>query len=344
MTVGAIPLGPLPGLTAEPTPRGGVVLEPGRNYTTRGGARVIDYEPMARNPALSRRYYFYLMAPAIVVLAAISLYPFFWLVWMSLHNVEVGGSDEWVGFANFTRLFTRDAKFANGWFLLLQYSAVCLLIEVTLGVLLAVILNRSRYEKALVTLFLMPMMMAPAVAGLVWYYLYNSTFGWYHWLFQSAGILGGTSILGSASTALWGIVLVDVWQWTPLITLITLAGLKRVPRDQLEANMVDGAGEVRNFFAITLPNLYPFLLIAILLRFMDNFRFIDAILILTGGGPADATNILPVYLFDVSFQYFKLGRGAAIALTLLVVTIILGMILVRVFESPASRQSGRTEA
>ena len=76
---------------------------------------------------------------------------------------------------------------------------------------------------------------------------------------------------------------------------------------------------------------------------MDNFRFIDAILILTGGGPADATNILPVYLFDVSFQYFKLGRGAAIALTLLVVTIVLGMLLVRVFESPAGRQAGRTE-
>ena len=92
---------------------------------------------------------------------------------------------------------------------------------------------------------------------------------------QSAGILGETSILGSADTAMSGIVLVDVWQWTPLITLITLAGLKRVPRDQLEANMVDGAGELRNFFSITLPNLYPFLLIAILLRFMDNFRFID---------------------------------------------------------------------
>jgi multiple sugar transport system permease protein len=118
-----------------------------------------------------------------------------------------------------------------------------------------------------------------------------------------------------------------------------LAGLKRVPQDQLEANMVDGAGPVRNFVAIALPNLYPFLLIAILLRFMDNFRFIDAILILTGGGPADATNILPVYLFDVSFQYFKLGRGAAIAFTLLVVTIILGMLLVKVFEDPRQKQA-----
>ena len=334
-TLGAIPAGQVP--TGDAAPARGP-------YTAREGARVVESAPPTLNPPQHRRYYLYLMLPAIFVLAAISIYPFFWLVWMSLHNVDVGAaSDTFVGLKNFERL-TRDDKFLGGWVLLLKYSAMCLTIEVALGVLLAVLLNRSRHEKVLVTVFLMPMMMAPVIAGLVWYYLYNSTFGWFHWLMQSVGILGETSILGSPDTALLGIVIVDVWQWTPLVTLIVLAGLKRVPRDQLEAHMVDGAGELRNFVAITLPNLYPFLLIAILLRFMDNFRFIDAILILTGGGPASATNILPVYLFDVSFQYFKLGRGAAIALTLLVVTIILGMILVRVFQNPAGRQAGRTEA
>jgi multiple sugar transport system permease protein len=303
----------------------------------RDGVRIIDYTPPALNPTPSRTYYLYLMLPAIIVLACITIYPFFWLIWMSLHDVDVGAaSDKWNDFRNWTRL-ARDRKFHDGWWLLAQYSLMCMTLQVGLGVLLAVILNRSRYEKILVTVFLMPMMMAPVVAGLVWYYLYNSTFGWYHWLMQSAGILGERSILGDPSTAMLGIVIVDTWQWTPLITLIVLAGLKRVPRDQLEANMVDGAGEIRNFFQITLPNIYPFLLIAILLRFMDNFRFIDHILVLTGGGPADSTKILPTYLFDVSFQFFKLGRGAAIALTLLAVTIILGLILVRVFDSPTAQ-------
>ncbi|HEX2529283.1 MAG TPA: sugar ABC transporter permease [Geminicoccus sp.] len=315
-------------------------------FVTRNGVTVLEGEPAIRNREPVRRHYLYMMLPAIIVLAAISLYPFFWLLWMSLHDVDVGaggGADKWMGLRNFERLFTRDAKFSNGWLLLIQYSAMCLFFEVLIGVLLAVLLNRSRYEKVLVTIFLMPMMVAPAIAGLVWYYLYNSTFGWYHWFMRSVGILGETSILGSPSTAMIGLVLVDIWQWTPLITLITLAGLKRVPRDQLEANMVDGAGEFRNFFQVVLPNLYPFLLIGILLRFMDNFRFIDSVLILTGGGPADATKILPVYLFEVSFQFFKLGRGAAIALTLLVVTIILGMILVKIFDAPAARNVGRTE-
>lgn len=310
-----------------------------RLETYAGGARTVEHTPSDRNPVQSKNYYWLLMSPAISVLAAITIYPFFWLIWMSVHNVGANGTEEFVWFKNFERAVIHDDKYWAGWVLLLSYSAVCMAFEVSIGVLLAVLLNSSRYEKILVTIFLMPMMMAPVVAGLVWYYLFNSTFGWYHWLFQSLGLLGDTSILGSPDTAMAGIVIVDVWQWTPLVTLITLAGMKRVPRDQLEANMVDGAGDFRNFMSVTLPNLYPFLLIAILLRFMDNFRFIDVILTLTGGGPADATNVLPVYLFDVSFHYFKLGRGAAIALTLLLVTIVLGKILVRVFDQPAARRS-----
>ncbi len=291
---------------------------------------MVAAEPKSVNPAASKRYYFLLMAPAILVLAFISIYPFFWMIYMSLHEVDIGKA-EWNNFANFTRLLD-DTRFLSGWWLLFQYSLMCLTLQLIIGVFLAVALNGSRFEKVLVTTLLMPMMMAPLVAGMVWYFLYNGTFGWYHWLLQSVGILGPKSLLASSSTAMIGIVLVDVWQWTPLITLITLAGLKRVPQDQLEANMVDGASPLRNFLSVTLPNLYPVLLIAIMLRFMDNFRFIDSALVLTGGGPGNATKILPIYLFEVSFKFFKLGRGAAIALILLIVTIILGMLLVRIFD------------
>jgi multiple sugar transport system permease protein len=304
------------------------------------GVRVIDYTPSQFNEPRAQRYYLYMMLPALILLAAISIYPFFWMIYMSLHEVQLAPNkpDVWVGLKNFEKLLT-DGKYLNGWWVLIRYSLYCMFIETLLGVFVAVVLNNRRFEKPLVTLFLMPMMMAPVITGLVWYYLYNSTFGWYHWLLQSAGILGATSLLGSADTAMIGIIAVDVWQWTPLITLITLAGLKRVPQDQLEANMVDGASQIRNFFAITLPNLYPVLLIAVMLRFMDNFRFIDSVLALTGGGPGNATKILPVYLFEVSFKFFKLGRGAAIALTLLVVTIVLGMILVRVFDRQQPRKA-----
>lgn len=300
-------------------------------YAAQAAAQV----PGARNAVPKSRFLFLLMAPAILILAAISLYPFFWLLYMSAMDVGVSAaSSHFAGFGNYLRLL-HDDNYKQGWLLLLKYSAVCMFFEVGIGIMLALILNGNRYEKYLVTILLMPMMVSPAIAGLLWYYLYNATFGWYHWILESVGILGNGSILASPDTALYGIALVDIWQWTPLITLITLAGLKRVPNDQLEANLVDGAGSIRNFVDVMLPNIYPFLMIGIMLRFMDNFRFIDTILVLTGGGPGDSTKILPVYLFDVSFQYFKLGRGAAIAVTLLIVTIIFGKLLVKVFDNSA---------
>lgn len=306
---------------------------------TEWGYRTIPHPPKALNTKPSRRFYFVLMMPAIIVLAAITIYPFLWLIYMSLFRISNSPRtpDRWVGLDNYIRLIYDD-KYIESWLRLLEYSATCLTIEITLGVFIAVIINNSRFEKLWVTIFLMPMMVSPVVAGLLYYYLYNGTFGWYHWLFESLGLLGETSILASAETAMIGIVLVDIWQWTPLIILITLAGLKRVPQDQQEASLVDGSSRFQNFWSVTLPNIYPFLLIAILLRFMDNFRFIDAILALTGGGPADATKLLPVYLYDVSFSFFRLGRGAAIAFTLLLVTIILGMILVKLLDDPAKKK------
>lgn len=328
-------------LLVDPSPG---ALEPTKPYSDipEFGYWRVPRPPEQFNEKPSRRFYFWLMAPAVAILASITIYPFFWLIYMSLHKVRLAaGMDRWNNFRNYINL-VHDEKFINGWVLLAKYSAACMASEILLGVFIAVILNRTRFEKLLVTIFLMPMMMAPVIAGMVWYYLYNGTFGWYHWLFQSLGLFGETSILGSPDTAMLGIVIVDVWQWTPLIILIVLAGLKRVPLDQLEANMVDGAGPFKNFFSVTLPNLYPTLLIAILLRFMDNFRFIDAILVLTGGGPGDATKILPTYLFDVSFVFFKLGRGAAIAFSLLVVTIILGLCLVRVFQKPVGPSNDQT--
>jgi len=302
------------------------------------GVRRIDHTPQDFNNQPARYYLMWLLLPAIILLAGISLYPFVWLIYMSLHEVQLapGKSDLWAGFDNFSRLFN-DKNFARGWLTLFKYSALCLSVEITLGVLVAVILNNSRLEKLFITIFLMPMMMAPVVAGFLYMFLYNGTFGWYFWLLRSLGVLDGGSILGNKFWAMFGVVATDVWQWTPLIALITLAGLKRVPQEQLEANMVDGAGPVRNFFSVALPNLYPFLLIAILLRFMDNFRFIDTILIMTGGGPANATKILPTYLFDVSFKFFELGRGAAIAFTLLLLTILLGLALTKIFEDPTRK-------
>ena len=285
-----------------------------------------------------------LLLPAIILLALLSIYPLVWLIYMSFQAVGLapGAPNEFVGLDNWQRMFG-DSQYWAGWGILAKYSGVSMVLEVGLGTLLAILLNRSRHEKLLITLLLMPMMMAPVVAGLLWQYLYNGTFGWYFWTLRSLGLLDGGTILGSSEHALWAIVAVDVWEWTPLVALIVLSGLKLVPQDQLEASWMDGAGPVKSFFQVALPSIKGSLMIAILLRFMDNIRIIDHFIALTGGGPANSTKILPLYLYEQSFSFFELGYGASIALTLLLVTILFGKLVVGRLQEQEFKPAQRDE-
>jgi multiple sugar transport system permease protein len=298
------------------------------------------------NKPQPRKYLAPLLLPAVILLALLSIYPFVWLIYMSFHAVGLapGAPNQFVGFDNWSRMFT-DSAYWHGWVVLAKYSVVSMVLEVGLGTLLAILLNRSKREKLLITLLLMPMMVAPVVAGMLWQYLYNGTFGWYFWVLRSLGLLSGGTILGSSDTALWAIVAVDVWEWTPLIALIVLSGLKLVPQDQLEASWVDGAGPVRSFFQVALPSIKGSLMIAILLRFMDNIRIIDHFIALTGptGGPANSTKVLPTYLYEQSFSFFELGYGASIALTLLLVTILVGKLVVNRFEEREGKPAKKDE-
>lgn len=296
------------------------------------------------NKPRPRRYLAPLLLPAIILLALLSIYPLVWLIYMSFHAVGLapGAPNEPVGWDNWQRMFG-DSQYWASWRVLGKYSAVSMLLEVGLGTLLAIVLNRSKHEKLLITLLLMPMMMAPVVAGLLWQYLYNGTFGWYFWTLRSLGLLEGGTILGSSEHALWAIVAVDVWEWTPLVALIVLSGLKLVPQDQLEASWMDGAGPVKSFFQVALPSIKGSLMIAILLRFMDNIRIIDHFIALTGGGPANSTKVLPLYLYEQSFSFFELGYGASIALTLLLVTILFGKLVVNRFEERESKPAHKDE-
>jgi multiple sugar transport system permease protein len=286
-------------------------------------------------------FHFWLMTPTIIVLAVITIYPFFWMIWMSLHETAMnpGETDVWVGLTNYIRLID-DETFLNGAKLLIWYFLICLTTEVLLGTGVALLINGRKWENFLVIVCIMPMMVAPVVVGYLWHFLYNVSFGWYFWLLKSIGILSSDTILANAkpwllpflpSTAFFAVVAADVWEWTPLIILIVLAGLKAVPQDQLEAARVDGAGPLRIFCEVTLPNIKPVLLIALIVRFMDNVRYIDLIMVVTRGGPAETTKILPFYLYDICFRYFEFGRGASVGFLLLLFTIIVSMLCINVF-------------
>lgn len=279
-------------------------------------------------------FYAWVMMPAIILLALITLYPFFWMIVMSLFKVSTrpGIPNEFIGFANYAALF-KDEIFLHGWGIQARYVGIALSLEFFLGFALALFLNNlTRNANVVTTLILIPMMIAPVAVGFLYLYLFNSSFGWYYWILRSIGMLKGGSILGDMSWALRAIIIADVWEWTPFMALVLLAGLKKVPLDQLEAAKCDGASPFRRFFDVVLPNMTSVIVIGVLIRFMDIMRYIDKIFVMTTGGPAGATKTVSYYLFDVAFRFFDLGRGAAQGFLLLLVTIIIAQIFVNVMK------------
>jgi multiple sugar transport system permease protein len=276
-------------------------------------------------------WYLWWLAPAFIILAAITLYPFFWVIYMSFMKIQLapGAPNLFVGGKNWVDMWL-DPSVRQGWGLLAQYVGVCMVLEMGLGISIALLINKMKWYGFLSTVFLIPMMVAPVVVGHLFNLLLNSSYGLYAWLLETFNIYAKGSLISNPNTALWAIIAMDTWEWTPLIILISSAGLKSVPTDTVEAAQVDGSNQIQVFFNVTLPYMTPALVIAFLLRFMDNMRFIDLILITTKGGPADATKTLPMYLFLRTFRQFNIGSGAAIGFTLLVVIIILALIATNV--------------
>ena len=178
---------------------------------------------------------------------------------------------------------------------------------------------------------LLPMFMAPVIVGLLGRFLTDSTYGLYAWFLRETGIYTG-DILGSTTSAFLAVTLMDVWEWTPLIALIVLAGLTSVPKPVLEAAAMDGAGYFKRLRYIVLPMIAGVLIVALLIRSMDAIRYFDIITNTTNGGPADATKIVPIRLYETAFRFFDLGYAAAIGLSMLVVTIIMANVFLGILK------------
>ena len=267
-----------------------------------------------------------MMLPALVILAAISILPLIYIIWMSLNDVTLlGGSgvgSEWVGLGNWGTMAT-DPGVWSGWGTMILYFVATVGLEVVLGVAIALLVHEVVWGKNLaLSLILIPMFIAPVIVGLLGRFLVNPTYGLYSWILEESGIYAG-NILGRDVTAFVAVVLMDVWQWTPLIALIALAGLVSVQPQVLEAAKVDGAGYWTRLWYIVLPSISGIILVALLIRSMDALRYFDIIWQVTGGGPANATKIIPMRLYEVAFRFLELGYAAAIGLVMLAISILI---------------------
>jgi multiple sugar transport system permease protein len=274
-----------------------------------------------------------MLAPALAVLAAVSIFPFIYIILMSLSRVGlIGGiSLEWAGLDNWTRLFSDGAVWGS-WVRSVVFFVLTVGLEMTLGVTMALAINEIVRGRSLLTsLMLLPMFMAPVIVGLLGRFLTDSTYGLYSWILRETGIYSG-DILGSPTSAFLAVTLMDVWEWTPLIALIVLAGLTSVPKPVLEAAAMDGAGYFKRLRYIVLPMISGVMIVALLIRSMDAIRYFDIITNTTNGGPADATKIVPIRLYETAFRFFDLGYAAAIGISMLVVTIIMANVFLGILK------------
>jgi len=266
--------------------------------------------------------------PAVLILLAITVYPLLYPLRLTVSSLELTVSPKihFVGLQNFSNILFRDPRFWNA----MKNTGILVVAGVSLqliiGTVLALLLNRlGRARTWLVSLFLIPVMIAPVVAGFQFRMIYNDQFGPLNYIIQvlSRGHLRGYAWIADPSVALFSIMLTDVWQWTPFMLLIMLAGLQSVPVEFYEAAEVDGASGWQMFWRITLPLLLPVIIIGILVRFMDTFKLFDVVYQLTGGGPGSVTETIAFYTYLQGFKFFSLGYTAAMAfIQLVVITIV----------------------
>jgi len=275
---------------------------------------------------------FWMLLPAVIVLLAITIYPTLYMLYMS--SIEYSTLPQvpsrFIGLENWRAMFL-DRAVWDSWAKTVIYFFSGLVLQLFLGTLIALLIERTPIlQDFLATALLSPMFLAPVLVGLLWRFLLHDSYGVYAYLLREIGILGKTSLFGNIRTAMPTVILMDTWEWTPLIMIVVLSGLRALPSDIVEAAEVDGASYFQQLRYITLPLLKPIFVVALLVRSMDLLRFIDHLMVTTAGGPADATKILAIRIYENAFRFYKLGYASTLAITLLIVIIILGRMFINV--------------
>lgn len=272
-----------------------------------------------------------LLLPSIIILAVLSIIPLVAMVYLSFHEVNFTPVEEqiFIGLQNYSEM-AGDGSFWNAWKVTVIYVGGSLSLQLGLGILVSVMLHRVfAGENLFTSIIIMPMMIAPVVVGLIWQFLLDPSFGLYTYLLNQVGLFIDQPVLGDSTSAMAAVILMDTWQWTPLIVLIVLARLKSIPEHLYEAARVDGATGLTQFRYVTLPLLKPAIAIALLLRSMDLMRYFAKVFITTGGGPSSSTKIVGLYVYEQALRFFNLGYGSATGIVLLIVTILMGFAFVK---------------
>ena len=282
------------------------------------------------------------IAPTIILLLAINIFPLIWTIYLSLTNYRANRPNaelKFVGTEHYEKILTNPDIWAA-----MQSTAHfvvwTIVLQTVIGFTLAWLVDRKfRGHGFWTTVILLPMMLSPAVVGNFWKFLYQPQIGLFNYIisFFTGAEPSSFEMLGSVQLAPWAIVIVDTWMWTPYVMLICLAGLRSIPDYIYEAAEVDRASNWRQFWSITIPMCLPFIMLAVLFRGIENFKMFDMVNLLTGGGPGSTTEVASITLKREAFEKWRTGFPSAFAIILFVTVFGLANIYVKALNKVKSR-------
>jgi multiple sugar transport system permease protein len=285
-----------------------------------------------RRQMSDRRIIMWFIMPTLILLIVMNIFPLIYSLFLSFTNYSViaDKAPEWIGIQNYQNILS-DQRFWTNFATTGRYALLSVALQTLIGFGLALLLrNKFKGSGLLTTLILVPMMLSPIVVANFWKNMFNPSVGILNYLLGYTNINTSPEWLGDPNLALLAIVIVDVWMWSPFVMLLCLAGLSAIPEYLYEAAAIDRAGAWFQFRRITLPQVMPLLLIAVLFRTIEAFKQFDLVMGLTGGGPSDVTETVSIRLYKLAFQgQYDTGTSSALAYVILVVIIAVSNLYIR---------------
>jgi multiple sugar transport system permease protein len=272
------------------------------------------------------RHYWPFILPAGIVVVAVILFPWVFTLFMSVNDFHVGGARSFAGIANYARML-EDDRFQWAILRTLYFTLLSVLFPVLFGVAAAVCFHRNFPGRGLArTIFIMPMMATPVAISLVWTMMFHPQLGVLNYLLTSVG-LPPSAWVYDPDTVIPTLVMVETWQWTPLVMLIVLGGLASLPTDPYEAAVLDGANVWQIFRHVTLPLVWPFIIVAAVIRGIDALKAFDTIFVISNGGPGTASETLNILLYLQAFSFYDIGYASAIVVVFFVLIMMVTLLM-----------------
>ncbi|MCL4377404.1 MAG: sugar ABC transporter permease [Actinobacteria bacterium] len=274
---------------------------------------------------------YFWIAPSIIFLLVVIIYPFCRAIYYSFFSFNLSKPADYgkfLGFKNYLDVF-KDANFFNSIKILLLIVVIATTIQLFLGFIIALFFQRNefKFKRALLTILIIPTMLAPIIVGLIWRFLLYTHNGLITYFFNLIGFYKDVSILSIPINAIITIILVDSWEWTPFVILLFIAGMASLPEEPFEAAVIDGSSKFGLVKYITIPLLRPLIVVALLFRFVDALKLFDIVFVLTNGGPAGVTEVANLYMYRIGFIYFNFSYSSTLAVFFIFALVIISIII-----------------